>query len=260
MSSRPIKIQNFNRIFDHYCTQINTPYRNHTEKQSGKTWYTFANYSPQNPIMDNFIVSSSTYFVKAHGTEFVYFAFVFRTRDRSASINMRPQPSSLFEHLRILFILKEPKYKIKGKHHRVYHSRFFSLFLLEINSQDVWQTLKHLHTSFQDSFLLHHKDALLAYRSIQYIIKLSLTHTGTWLATTASWGSSGSAAASKACSESKTVRRVIAAALHRVKRYVSVSSSLFFFFWVKSNTAPWNTLRMFSIFDVLSNTGANLEV
>lgn len=64
------------------------------------------------PIMDGSLVSSSTYFVEAHGTEFVYFACVFRTRDGSASVNMRPQPSGLFEHLWILFILKESKYRM----------------------------------------------------------------------------------------------------------------------------------------------------
>lgn len=45
------------------------------------------------------------YFFKAHGTEFVYFACVLRTGNRSACINMRPQPRRLFEHLLVLLVL-----------------------------------------------------------------------------------------------------------------------------------------------------------
>lgn len=76
--------------------------------------------------MDSCVFISGTYFVKAHGTEFVYFARVFGTRNGRAGINMRPEPSGLFEHLRILFILKESKYKVLHKHHRV---TFFPLLI-----------------------------------------------------------------------------------------------------------------------------------
>lgn len=46
-----------------------------------------------------------TYFFKAHGTEFVYFACVLRTGDGSACIDMRPEPRRLFEHLWVLLVL-----------------------------------------------------------------------------------------------------------------------------------------------------------
>lgn len=48
-----------------------------------------------------------TYFFKAHGTEFVYFACVLRTGDGSACIDMRPEPRCLFEHLWVLLVLGE---------------------------------------------------------------------------------------------------------------------------------------------------------
>lgn len=46
-----------------------------------------------------------TYFFKAHGTQFVYFACVLRTGDGSACIDMRPEPRCLFEHLWVLLVL-----------------------------------------------------------------------------------------------------------------------------------------------------------
>lgn len=44
--------------------------------------------------------------IKAHGTQFVYFACVVRTRDWSACVDVRPQPRSLFEHFWVLLILR----------------------------------------------------------------------------------------------------------------------------------------------------------
>lgn len=47
--------------------------------------------------------------VEAHGTEFVYFVFVVGAGDRSACIDVRPQPRSLFEHFLVLLILRMEK-------------------------------------------------------------------------------------------------------------------------------------------------------
>lgn len=46
-----------------------------------------------------------TYFFKAHGTQFVYFACVLQNGDGSACIDMRPEPRCLFEHLWVLLVL-----------------------------------------------------------------------------------------------------------------------------------------------------------
>lgn len=54
------------------------------------------------------------YFLKAHGTEFVYFACVLGTGNRGACINMRPEPRRLFEHLLVLLVLCE-----EHKRHKV---------------------------------------------------------------------------------------------------------------------------------------------
>ena len=48
-----------------------------------------------------------THLIKAHGTEFVYFSCVVGTGDRSACVDVRPQPRSLFEHFWVLLILKK---------------------------------------------------------------------------------------------------------------------------------------------------------
>lgn len=58
------------------------------------------------------------YFFKAHGTEFVYFACVFRTGNRSASVDVRPEPRRLFEHLWVLLVLWKTQQQNKS------HSRF----------------------------------------------------------------------------------------------------------------------------------------
>ena len=44
--------------------------------------------------------------IEAHGTQFVYFACVVRTRDWSACVDVRPQLCSLFEHFWVLLILR----------------------------------------------------------------------------------------------------------------------------------------------------------
>lgn len=46
-----------------------------------------------------------TYFFKAHGTEFVYFACVFWTGNGSACVDVRPESCCLFEHLWVLLVL-----------------------------------------------------------------------------------------------------------------------------------------------------------
>lgn len=57
-------------------------------------------------------VLADTYFFKAHGTEFVYFACVLRTGNGSACIDVRPEPRCLFEHLWVLLVLcDEPMWK-----------------------------------------------------------------------------------------------------------------------------------------------------
>lgn len=57
----------------------------------------------------------NAYFFKAHGTEFVYFACVFRTGNRSARVDVRPEPGRLFEHLWVLLVLWKTQRQAEGE-------------------------------------------------------------------------------------------------------------------------------------------------
>ncbi len=78
-----------------------------------------------------------TYFFKAHGTEFVYFACVLRTGDGSACIDMRPEPRCLFEHLWVLLVLcdghVENNSKFMGKGFSIPLSITHCAFLLSLD-------------------------------------------------------------------------------------------------------------------------------
>lgn len=56
-----------------------------------------------------------THFVKAHGTEFVYFACVLWAGGGGAGVHVRPESGRLFEHLWILLILGGEREKERKK-------------------------------------------------------------------------------------------------------------------------------------------------
>lgn len=68
------------------------------KKRHQKLWLQLSNSVENKKFRDS-------YFFKAHGTEFVYFACVLRTRDGSSCIDVRPEPRCLFEHLWVLLVL-----------------------------------------------------------------------------------------------------------------------------------------------------------
>lgn len=118
--------------------------------------------------------------IEAHCTQFVDLACVVGTRDGSTCIDVRPQSSGLSEHFWVLLVLEMQRggFVSTARYHK-----------------------NHRHPT-------HTSPPQPRKHELRYQ-KQNLT----WFATTASCGSSGSAAARRACSDNSTVRRVIAAAL-----------------------------------------------
>lgn len=83
----------------HPRISMTTPLLLHSGKKDKKRseFYSAAEFSTGGKM--------DSYFFKAHGTEFVYFACVLRTGDGSACIDVRPKPRCLFEHLWVLLVL-----------------------------------------------------------------------------------------------------------------------------------------------------------
>lgn len=52
------------------------------------------------------MTKSDSDLIEAHGAQFIYLACVVCTGNRSTSVDVRPQPCSLFEHFLVLFILR----------------------------------------------------------------------------------------------------------------------------------------------------------
>lgn len=52
------------------------------------------------------MTQSDSDLIEAHGAQFIYLACVVCTGNRSTSVDVRPQPCSLFEHFLVLFILR----------------------------------------------------------------------------------------------------------------------------------------------------------
>ena len=134
------------------------------------------------------------YFFKAHGAELVYFACVFWAGDRGAGVDMRPESCRLFEHLRVKLVLEQEPMRnrmvLSLEGHHVDHN---------INEPSLGSSISCMWMWF-------------FFKTWQTLKSQSQTWP-TWLATTASCGSSGSAAANKACSDRRTVLSVMAAAL-----------------------------------------------
>lgn len=82
-----------------------TPLLLHSRKEQTETPWRKRTFQPQRFQKKKRKKEGNVYFFKAHGTEFVYFACVFWTGNRSACVDVRPEPRRLFEHLWVLLVL-----------------------------------------------------------------------------------------------------------------------------------------------------------